>query len=90
MSTSRSTSPRGNGRKPTMPAGLASEPPSNVGPIPAAMTRPATALPIDPETKRRMIAEAAYYCAERRGFVPGGDLQDWLEAEIQVELLLER
>jgi sterol desaturase/sphingolipid hydroxylase (fatty acid hydroxylase superfamily) len=28
-----------------------------------------------------MIAEAAYYRAERRGFAPGDDFRDWLEAE---------
>jgi hypothetical protein len=27
------------------------------------------------------IAEAAYFRAERRGFVPGKELDDWLEAE---------
>jgi hypothetical protein len=28
-----------------------------------------------------MIAEAAYYLAERRGFEPGHELEDWLAAE---------
>jgi hypothetical protein len=32
----------------------------------------------------QMIAIAAYYIAERRGFVPGHDLEDWLAAEEQV------
>ena len=27
------------------------------------------------------IAELAYYKAERRGFEPGHELEDWLEAE---------
>ena len=27
------------------------------------------------------IAKAAYYLAEKRGFSPGHDLEDWLEAE---------
>jgi hypothetical protein len=35
-----------------------------------------------------MIAEAAYYLAERRGFTPGGELQDWLDAEAQIETSL--
>jgi len=30
---------------------------------------------------RAMIAERAYYKAERRGFAPGFELADWLEAE---------
>lgn len=31
-----------------------------------------------------MVAEAAYYKAEKRGFVPGYEMQDWLEAEQEV------
>jgi Protein of unknown function (DUF2934) len=31
-----------------------------------------------------MIATAAYYCAQRRGFEPGHELEDWLRAEQQV------
>ena len=30
------------------------------------------------------IAVAAYYRAERRGFAPGQELNDWLEAEREV------
>jgi len=31
------------------------------------------------------IAEAAYLRAEQRGFDPGHELQDWLEAELEIE-----
>ena len=31
-----------------------------------------------------MIAEAAYYKAEKRGFYPGYELRDWLEAEAEM------
>lgn len=31
-----------------------------------------------------MIAEAAYYIAERRGFAPGYELEDWLCAEREI------
>ena len=37
---------------------------------------------------RYMIAEAAYFIAERRDFAPGHELSDWLQAEINVENLL--
>lgn len=30
------------------------------------------------------IAAAAYFKAESRGFEPGHDLEDWLEAEIEL------
>ena len=35
----------------------------------------------DPHERARQIALRAYYRAERRGFTPGGELEDWLEAE---------
>jgi hypothetical protein len=37
------------------------------------------------EARRRMIAEAAYYAAEKRGFTPGGDVEDWLCAEAEID-----
>lgn len=40
------------------------------------------------EDRYRLIAEAAYYRAEQRGFAPGCELDDWLAAEIEVEALL--
>jgi hypothetical protein len=41
-----------------------------------------------PEVRRAMIAEAAYFRAEARGFAPGGELEDWLEAEKEVDARL--
>jgi hypothetical protein len=43
---------------------------------------------VDAETRDRMIAEAAYYRAEERGFVSGYELEDWLEAEAEVDAAL--
>jgi hypothetical protein len=34
-----------------------------------------------------MIAEAAYYRAEKRSFALGQELDDWLEAEKEIEAL---
>ncbi len=36
------------------------------------------------EQARAMIEEAAYYLAEKRGFSPGHELEDWLQAEAQI------
>ncbi len=36
------------------------------------------------DDRRRMIAEAAYYIAEKREFHPGNELEDWLAAEREV------
>ncbi len=37
---------------------------------------------------QRMISEAAYFLAEKRGFEPGRALDDWLEAELKVKEVL--
>lgn len=34
--------------------------------------------------QQKMVAEAAYFRAERRGFEPGHELEDWLAAEAEV------
>jgi hypothetical protein len=39
---------------------------------------------LTPEELYRLIAEAAYYRAQRRGFSPGHEQQDWIEAEAEV------
>ena len=39
---------------------------------------------ISPEERERLIAEAAYFIAERRGFEAGRELDDWLQAEAEV------
>jgi hypothetical protein len=41
------------------------------------------------EDRRRLIAEAAYFRAEQRGFAPGQELEDWLAAEIEIDTLLD-
>ncbi len=38
--------------------------------------------------REQMIAEAAYYRAEQRGFAPGNEMSDWLQAEADVEGIL--
>lgn len=45
---------------------------------------------ISAEERERLIAIEAYYRAERRGFAPGGELQDWCEAEAEIERRLGR
>jgi hypothetical protein len=44
--------------------------------------------PVEPEVREIMIAEAAYYIAERRGFEPGAELDDWLAAEGEIDGLI--
>jgi DUF2934 family protein len=52
--------------------------------------RKSTTRPVD-SARQAMIAEAAYYLAEKRGFAPGRELDDWLSAETDIaESLLEQ
>ncbi len=46
--------------------------------------------PVSTEERERMIAMAAYYRAEHRGFAPGGELEDWCEAEMEINRQLGR
>jgi hypothetical protein len=50
-------------------------------------TTPARAQ-VSEDTRRGMIAEAAYLRAERRGFAPGHENEDWCAAEKEVDALL--
>lgn len=50
---------------------------------PSPFTRRPT-LAKDSSAYRELVALAAYYRAERRGFAPGGEVEDWLDAEREV------
>ncbi len=54
---------------------------------PRKTTAQAAAVPQMPDqgTIDRMVAEAAYYLAEKRAFAPGYEDQDWQAAREQIE-----
>ena len=62
---------------------------------PAQSQRPAKAAPgnaaakLSPEEVYKLIQESAYFKAKQRGFVPGHEVQDWIEAEAEVRRRLE-
>ena len=43
---------------------------------------------INAEERWRMIANSAYLKAEARGFAPGHETEDWLQAEKEVDALI--
>lgn len=43
-----------------------------------------------PDEIRQLIAETAYYKAKQRGFAPGHELEDWVQAESEVMRRVER
>ncbi|HZP10806.1 MAG TPA: DUF2934 domain-containing protein [Nevskiaceae bacterium] len=58
-------------------------PAAGKGNIAGSMVAPV--VPKDDGSREARIAREAYYRAERRGFAPGKELDDWLEAERELE-----
>lgn len=52
---------------------------------PPATARGQSPVETTAEQRLRMIAEAAYYLAERRGFQGGDPTEDWLQAEAEID-----
>ena len=50
----------------------------------AAAKRPPKAAPSAPADRESLVRMAAYLRAERRGFAPGYEIEDWLAAEAEV------
>lgn len=55
---------------------------------PGAAIAGSTTSDITPEQREQMIAEAAYFRYERRGFQGGDPQRDWLEAEVEIDQML--
>ena len=49
---------------------------------------PAFSQFVGPEQRASLIAEAAFFRAEKRGFAPGHEVEDWLAAESEVDAKL--
>jgi hypothetical protein len=59
----------------------------------AAQTKAGASAPagfVDPGQRNALIAKAAYFRAESRGFAPGHETEDWLAAESEVDAKLLR
>lgn len=39
---------------------------------------------VSPDELRKLVSEAAYYRAKQRGFKPGHEVEDWIQAEAEV------
>lgn len=55
----------------------------------SSKTEPTAAEPATSQRPQR-IAVAAYYRSEHRGFAEGQELEDWLEAEKEIDASLAR
>jgi hypothetical protein len=47
-------------------------------------------LEVDPQLRHEMIATAAYFLAEQRGFAPGHERDDWYRAQAAIDKELPR
>jgi hypothetical protein len=69
-----------------------SAPPAGAAAAPARTRKSPTVaksrVKVTPEARRALIAESAYLRAERRGFAPGHESEDWLAAEAEIDALL--
>jgi hypothetical protein len=54
----------------------------------AAVKRRGAATKVDPKLRQHYIEVAAYYIAERRGFLGGCANEDWVQAEVEIDQLL--
>jgi len=45
---------------------------------------------VSPEVRQKMIEDAAYFKAEKRNFIPGYEVQDWADAEREIDDLINR
>jgi hypothetical protein len=68
--------------------------PKNAPTKPAATAAAAPAKPaakaVTPAERQAMIAEAAYFIAQKRGFGGGKESSDWIQAEQQVDAALKK
>jgi hypothetical protein len=51
---------------------------------------PKDTAPVAAQAHHEVIETAAYYLAERRGFAPGSELDDWLAAEASIRSSTQR
>jgi len=79
--TSKAGAPAAPGRRSNAPG---NPPPPSDTPTGAI---PTGSLPLNDQAARRLkkIAEAAYRRAQQRNFAPGNELDDWLQAEREVD-----
>ncbi|MFZ0498899.1 MAG: DUF2934 domain-containing protein [Steroidobacteraceae bacterium] len=82
--------PTGSGRTESLPPAEKAAPRRRAEPVkPAAPVSGGSArITVSEDARRAMIAEAAFLRAERRGFAPGNEEEDWLAAEAEVDRLL--
>lgn len=89
MATRRSTGSVRTAESPKpAPDKIAPQQRTEAGKPAAPSSAPPIRSNVSEDARRAMVAQAAYLRAERRGFAPGGELEDWMAAEAEVDALL--
>ena len=57
-------------------------------PVTRAPVRAKSKPEVSPEQRRCYVEVAAYFIAERHGFTPGRDAEDWAAAEAEIERMI--
>jgi len=70
------------------PKKVAAKPPPKAAGAKSARSAARKKVGIPAEQRRNYVEMAAYYIAERRGFGPGNLLEDWVQAEAEIDRLL--
>jgi Protein of unknown function (DUF2934) len=75
-------------RQPETTSRKTNGPPKSASPAPKRQSEEALSgnsrADLSPEQIYRLIQETAYFKAKARGFAPGREVQDWIEAEAEV------
>jgi hypothetical protein len=86
MATRRTTEPvRTAASAPASEKAASRRPTAPKAPAASAAT---PGIAVSERARRAMIEQSAYLRAERRGFAPGNEVEDWLAAEAEVDALL--
>jgi hypothetical protein len=63
--------------------------PEKKQPVKKAAAPKTSVLAVSPDHRKHMIATAAYFIAQRRGFSRGYEVQDWITAEMEIDKQLK-
>jgi hypothetical protein len=81
-------STKSNGKKPGVSVRRKTVTKTKKSDAPAVAATPGQT--VTPEERWRMVAEAAYLRAEKRGFSGGNPTDDWLAAEAEIDAVLAK
>jgi Protein of unknown function (DUF2934) len=82
-------STKSNGKKPSVTVGRKTITKTTKPTSPSEQAKPPSQT-VTQEERWRMVAEAAYLRAEKRGFSGGNPTDDWLAAEAEVDTMLAK